>query len=62
MGQTQDNHQRDATAELVRDLLILELAKAGVQQKEIRKIVGCDMHRVSRIAKVLRKPRSVATE
>jgi hypothetical protein len=33
------------------DLLIVELAKAGVSQPEIRKIVGCDMHRVNRIAR-----------
>lgn len=56
------NNQRDTIAELVRDLLILELANAGVKQKEIRRIVGCDMRRVSRIAKVLKKPRSIAIE
>lgn len=46
--------QADA-AELLTDLLIVELAKAGVPQLEIRKVVGCDVHRVSRIAKVLKK-------
>jgi hypothetical protein len=49
----QENH--DPTVELLRDLLIVELAKAGVQQHDIRKLVGCDIHRVSKIAKVLRK-------
>lgn len=41
----------DSGAEILRDLLIVELAKAGVPQPEIRGIVGCDMHRVSRIAR-----------
>ncbi len=48
--------------EILRDLLILELAKAGVPQLENRKVVGCDVHRVSRIAKVLRKARAQSTE
>jgi hypothetical protein len=43
--------QADPTTELLRDLLIVELAKAGVSQPAIRKILGCDMHRVSRIAR-----------
>jgi hypothetical protein len=47
--------QADQTPELLRDLLIVELANAGVQQLDIRKIVGCDIHRVSKIAKVLKK-------
>jgi hypothetical protein len=61
MAGKQNNSQQDATAELLKDLLIVELAKAGVQQKEIRKIAGCDMHRVSRIAKAIKnaKPGTV---
>lgn len=43
--------------ELLRDLLILELAKEGVPQLEIRKIVKCDVHRVNRIAAPLQKAR-----
>lgn len=62
MARKQNNRQRDTTAELLKDLLILELAKAGVQQIEIRKIVGCDILRVSRIAKVLKKLKPVAIE
>lgn len=45
-------------AELLRDLLILELAKAGVPQLEIRKVLACDIHRVSRIKKALGKART----
>ncbi len=41
----------DPSAELLKDLLITELAKARVPQSTIRKIVGCDMWRVSRIAR-----------
>jgi hypothetical protein len=41
----------DMNADLLMDLLITELGRAGVPQREIRKIVGCDMHRVSRIVK-----------
>jgi hypothetical protein len=61
MADKQKN-QLDSIAELVSDLLILELAKAGVQQKEIRKIASCDMRRVSQIAKVLKKTKSGAVE
>jgi len=53
-----NQQQEDTTAELLRDLLIVELGKAGVPQLEIRKIVGCDMNRVSRIVKVLKKAKS----
>jgi hypothetical protein len=40
----------------------VELAKAGVPQLEIRKVVGCDMHRVGRIAKVLKKVKGQGPE
>jgi len=53
-----NQEQGDPTPELLRDLLIVELAKAGVQQLDIRKIVGCDIHRVSKIAKVLKKAKN----
>lgn len=43
--------ENDRLAELLRDILITELGRAGVPQPAIRKIVGCDMHRVSRIVK-----------
>jgi hypothetical protein len=39
------------TVETLKDLLIVELARAGVPQQQIQKIVGCDIVRVSRIAK-----------
>ena len=54
----QNQGKDDPTPELLRALLIVELAKAGVQQQEIRKIVGCDIHRVTKIAKVLKKAKN----
>jgi hypothetical protein len=39
----------------LQDLLIVQLSLAGVGQAEIRQIVGVDMHRVNRIAKLLKK-------
>jgi hypothetical protein len=55
MARKKERTQADATAELLRDLLIVALAKSDVPQLEIRKIVGCDIHKVSRIAKHIRK-------
>ena len=52
----------DQTAELLRDLLIVELAKAGVPQPKIRTILGCDMHRVNRIARYFKKAKRQAIE
>jgi len=41
--------------EVLRDLVIVELAKAGIGQVQIREIVGVDMWRVSRIARHFKK-------
>ena len=54
----QSKINEDPTAELLRDLLIVELYKAGVLGSEIRKLIGCDMNRISRITKVLNKAKS----
>jgi hypothetical protein len=50
MGKTK-SRDADRITELLKDLLITELGRAGVPQPVIRKIVGCDMNRVSRIVK-----------
>ena len=42
-------------AELLRDLLIVQLGLAKVAQNDIRKILGCSMGRVSDILKHLPK-------
>jgi hypothetical protein len=56
MGQRKPQGPRiDPTPDLLRDPLIVELAKAGVPQPQIRRILGCDIHRVSRIARHLKR-------
>jgi len=57
---TSNTQDGDSTNELLRDLLILELAKEGVPQLEIRKIVKCGVNRVSEIAAPLQKARKQA--
>jgi hypothetical protein len=41
--------------DLLRDMMIIQLVLAGVGQHQIREIVGSDIHRVSRIAKLLKR-------
>jgi Trp operon repressor len=50
---------KSMTDDLLRDLLILQLILAGISQHEVRKIVGVEMARVTRIAKPLKKARGV---
>ncbi len=47
--------QRQILATL-QDLLIFQMAARGVPQSQIRDAVGLDMNRVSRIAKLAKKP------
>jgi len=48
-------------SELMIDLLITQLAAAGVRQVAIREIVGCDINRVSRIVKHINTARKKVT-
>lgn len=41
--------------EILRDMLISQLAIAGLTQHQIREIVGVDIHRVNRIMKHFKK-------
>ena len=43
--------------ELLRDLIIVQLALAGVPVHEIRKVAGVSMNRVTTISKALKKAR-----
>lgn len=43
--------------DLLRDMMIVQLFLAGIGQREIREIAGVDMRRVSRIGKLLKKPK-----
>jgi hypothetical protein len=42
---------------LLRDMMIVQLLLAGIGQHQIRQIVGVDIHRVSRIGKLLTRPK-----
>jgi hypothetical protein len=50
MAEKQKDAPDDIT-EILRDMLIVQLAIAGVRQRSIRTIVGCDILRVSRICR-----------
>jgi hypothetical protein len=47
--------KEQTTDDLLRDMLIVQLLLAGVGQLQIRQIVGVDIHRVSRIGKLMKK-------
>ena len=61
MSKSKDDRNEEVP-ELLRDLLITSLGTAGVKQTEIRKIVGCDMNRVTRIVKHIKQERKSAKE
>jgi hypothetical protein len=44
----------DEATELLRTLLIVQLALVGLPQREIRSIAGCDMNRVTKILKPMK--------
>jgi hypothetical protein len=44
----------DEATELLRTLLIVQLALAGLPQREIRAVAGCDMNRVNKILRPLK--------
>jgi hypothetical protein len=46
----------------LQDLLVFQMAQAGVPQGEIRKTVGIDMNRVSKIARLAKKAHRVEEE
>lgn len=44
----------DPAVEVLKDILITQLGLAGVQQQNIRKVVGCSINRVNAIVKHLK--------
>ena len=50
----------DDIAGILTDILIVQLFQGGVQQQTIRKILGCDINRVSRITKHMKAARKAA--
>ena len=55
MTKSRDSSESSKIEDILRDLLITSLSTAGVKVTEIRKIVGCDMNRVTRIVKHIGK-------
>ncbi|MCI0695186.1 hypothetical protein L0337_24650 [candidate division KSB1 bacterium] len=51
---TNKSSEPNKTAELLRDLITIQLSLAGVGQREIRSIVGGNMNRINGICKMLR--------
>ena len=49
------NKKPETTEDLLRDLMIIQLGLAGLNQHQVREIVGVDMHRVSRVLKHFKK-------
>jgi hypothetical protein len=47
--------KRQSVEDLLRDLMIIQLALAGIGQHQIREIVGVDIYRVARIAKLIKR-------
>lgn len=48
----------DETTELLRKMLIVQLGLAGIGQRQIREVVGCDMNRVTKTLKALKFKRT----
>lgn len=56
MVRVKNSKQAQPTIEdLLRDLIIINLAQLGMPQQEIRSIVGGDIRKVNRIAKHFKK-------
>ncbi|WP_315831741.1 hypothetical protein [Bradyrhizobium prioriisuperbiae] len=49
--------RQSSVEELLKDMMIVQLVLAGIGQHQIRQIVGVDIHRVSRIGKLMKKPK-----
>ena len=50
-----EKNSDDAILSALQDLLIFQMANAGVPQSQIREVVGLDMNRVSRVARLAKK-------
>lgn len=44
----------EGTVEVLKDLMTVQLLLAGVPQRNVQKIVKCDINRIAAIAKVLK--------
>jgi len=48
----------DEATELLRTMLIVQLGLAGVGQRQIREVAGCDMNRVTKTLQALKLKRA----
>lgn len=46
---------RPASEDILRDILIVQLALAGLTRHQIRETVGVDMNRVTRVVKYIKR-------
>lgn len=60
MAKSRNSRDTDAAVEVLKDILITQLGVAGVPQKNIRKIIGCDMNRVSAIVRHIKSARDAS--
>ena len=49
------NSAKASTEEILRDMLIVQLAVAGLTRHQIRETVGVDMNRVTRVVKYIKR-------
>ena len=49
----------DEATELLRTILIVQLGLAGIGQRQIRAVAGCDMNRVTKTLKALKLKQSL---
>ncbi len=45
----------NSSTELLELLLIVELLKLGTTQLDIRKLIGCDIYKINKLAKLIKK-------
>ena len=62
MAKKKSTKEKSDSAEVLRDILIVQIGMADVPQNVIRNIVGCDMNRVTRIVKHLKTSRKQTKE
>ncbi len=55
MPKKRNNRIGNETAELLKDMMIIQLGLAGVKQGAIRQVIGCNINRVNAIVKHLKK-------
>jgi hypothetical protein len=55
----QKKAQESTVLSTLQDLLIFQMAMAGVAQNQIRQVIGLDINRVNRIARLAKRSKKV---